>query len=174
MRAHKPCWWWRVAKRLFPSRCREIPRADRPDVVLIRQVELIKDRAYLQQFAAAEEVGEYHSHPWAGGTLAIGLAGWLQEEEPFAPESMRYWLAPYFRVMSAGHIHRTAQVGRGHTSIFIGLGKKTDEKFYYDLPRFGRHCVQLRKTHYKDKIKAFVRFGSEEQMTREEFERERQ
>lgn len=122
--------WYRLARALLPSRCREVPEAQDPDTVLLRQFAIWRGRAYLQQFASAEHPDWYHTHPWTAGTLAIGLSGGLREWVYCGPVQTREFRAPYLRYMGPDHIHRSAPTGPGHTSIFVGFGRKTDHKYY--------------------------------------------
>lgn len=128
-------WWYSLAEKLVPDRCREVPHARDSGRVLIRQVALVKRRAYLQQFASSEfDASEglyYHTHPWRLGTIAIGLYGELEEIRPRGVSGFRRWVAPYVRYMGPNFMHMSAPVKPGHTSLFIGLGLKTDSKFYH-------------------------------------------
>ena len=135
----------------MPSRCREIPEAQDPSRIVIRQFAIVKGRAYLQQFAGPEDVRWYHSHPWSKGTVAIGLWGSVAEETMGGPTNKRLWIAPYFRYMGPEFIHRTEPLGPGHTSIFIGLGKKTDDKFYY--PKLDATTKRRWQEHVKKVVK---------------------
>jgi hypothetical protein len=140
-------WWYKLAARCIPSRCREIPEARNPDRILLRQVALIKGHCYLQQFASHEDPMWMHSHPWTHGTIAIGLWGGLQEHIFGGVRVQRKWRAPYARYMGPNYVHSTDPLGPGHTSIFIGLGRKTDEKYYHRVA--GRvHWT----THIKRKV----------------------
>lgn len=176
LKSRPKTWWYRVAERLLPNRTREIPRPDRPDIVLLRQLEVVRGRVYLQQFAASEPEGEYHNHPWLGGTLAIGLSGRLTEQDPLYPSDPwshgRHicWAAPYIRYMTPGHVHRTAYVGEGHTSIFVGLGLKTEHKYYWTDGWLRGKYILERSAHYKDHIQAFVSSDVDHHMTRDEYE----
>lgn len=135
---HPPTWWFKVLSRIFPERCREIPEAKETHEqtnprILLRQFAIIKERAYLQQFASGEDTEYFHTHPWDKGTIAIGLWGNLTERLSVGAWPVKKFFAPYFRYMSPNMVHQTIFPSKGHTSIFIGLGKKTDEKYYYTL-----------------------------------------
>ena len=139
-------WWYRAAERLIPSRCREVPEAQDPDRILLRQVALWKKHVYLQQFASGEDPRWMHSHPWRY-CLAIGLWGGYRELRLTGPWRNRR--APYFFVLDNRDIHNVTFPSRGHTSIFIGLGEKTDNKHYFDSNPVTIHWTK----HIKRKVK---------------------
>lgn len=139
--------WYRLAERWFPNRCREVPEATKPDVVLIRQFAIIKEHVYLQQFASSENREWMHSHPWAWGTIAIGLAGSVRDKHLGNDLKTRRKYAPYFNYYGPTTVHQSTGPSPGHTSIFIGLGRKTDEKNYF---------VAVRK-HWREHIQKIVR-----------------
>jgi len=134
-------WWWAVVTKWFPERCREVPRAEDPEVLLLRQFAIVKKYIYLQQFASAESYDWYHSHPWSWGTIAIGLWGVIGEETIGGVRRHHSFKAPYFRYMGQQWVHRSFPMSPGHTSIFIGLGRKTNEKGYYRRPEY-RHWTE--------------------------------
>ena len=124
-------WWFKLCEKVIPSRCREIPEATDPNQILLRQVAIWREHIYLQQFASSENLDFYHTHPWSHGTIAIGLYGKLAEWLPSGPIYRKIWKAPYFRYMGPQFLHSSAPFGPGHTSVFIGLGKKTNRKYYH-------------------------------------------
>lgn len=143
-------WWYRFAVWLLSTlapqrsrdekswwcRCREIPEPTDPDRVLLRQVALVKRYVYLQQFASAEDPQFMHSHPYRL-MIAIGLWGSYLERRIAGRDRRRR--APYLYVMDGGHVHHVQEPARGHTSIFVGLGREEDgsqgDKRYYGIPR---------------------------------------
>lgn len=152
MREYPKPWWFRTLRRLVPERCREIPHARETDRVLLRQVAIVKNHVYLQQFASSEfseaEGLHFHSHGWAGGTVAIGLWGRLGERRLIGVETEKVWRAPYLRYMGPNYCHMSYPLTPGHTSLFIGLGKKTDRKYYIAAPAV---------KHWREYIKKVVR-----------------
>lgn len=145
---HPELWWFKLAKRLLPDRCREVPEATDPGRVLLRQLAIVKEHCYLQQFASGENCDYHHSHPWSLGTIAIGVSGAVGEERLAGPNRIRRYYAPYFRYMPPEFIHNTFAPSAGHTSIFIGLGRKTDDKHYFSIAS---------KKHWRDHIKKLVK-----------------
>lgn len=139
-------WWYRLAERWLPSRCREIPEAQDPDRILLRQVALWKKHVYLQQFASGEDLRWMHSHPWRY-CIAIGIWGRYEERRLAGP--IRFRQAPYFFVLDNRDIHNVTYPSPGHTSIFIGLGEKTDNKHYFDSFPTKIHWTE----HIKVKVK---------------------
>jgi hypothetical protein len=132
MLEHPAPWWYRLLSRLFPSRCREIPEAQDPSRILLRQFALVKRRAYLQQFAGPEDERFFHSHPFRR-VIAIGLWGGYTEHRLNGPAKRRR--APYFYTMDASVFHRVNSVTPGHTAIFFGVGKRDDDlKNYVQQP----------------------------------------
>lgn len=128
---HPKPWWYRLAERIAPHRCREIPEAQNPDRIVLRQVALVYRHVYLQQFASGEDPRFMHSHQWRR-MIAIGLWGKYSEARISGPDRVRR--APYFYTMDASVVHHVQEPGPGHTSIFIGLGRDDDLKFYYGAP----------------------------------------
>lgn len=141
--------WFKFLERVIPSRCREVPEATDPDRILLRQFAIIKGRAYLQQFASGENPLHYHSHPWRRGTLAIGLRGSVTDHGLVGYWRHRVVKAPYFRYMGPNTVHNTTDPSPAHMSIFLGLGKKTDDKGYWGEP--------AEPTHWTDHIQKLVR-----------------
>ncbi len=125
---HPAPWWYRLAEKVMPERCREIPEAQNPERIVLRQVALWKRHIYLQQFASGEDPEWMHSHQWHR-TIAIGLWGHYVEHRHAGPTIWRG--APYFYTMDASVVHHVLGVSPGHTSIFIGLWRDDDLKHYY-------------------------------------------
>lgn len=123
--------WFALAERFFPSRCREIPEAQNPDRIVLRQFALVGRHVYLQQFASSEDERFMHSHQWRR-TIAIGLRGWYTEHRMAGEPRLR--IAPYFYTMDASVIHRVEDPSPNHTSIFIGIGRDDDLKKYFGSP----------------------------------------
>ena len=135
MTQHPAPWWYRLAVRLVPSRCREIPEARSPDRIVLRQVAIAKHHWYLQQFASAEDPRYMHSHPFRG-MIAIGLWGRYTEHRIAGASIERR--APYLYTMDGSHVHHVQEVSPGHTSLFLGFGRAADDspgdKRYYGVP----------------------------------------
>lgn len=127
---HPKPWWFKLAERVMPARCREIPEAQNPERIVLRQVALIKRYMYLQQFASHEDPAWMHSHQWHL-TIALGLWGHYSERRLAGPERVRS--APYLYTMDASVIHHVQEVSPGHTSVFIGLWRDDDLKHYYPV-----------------------------------------
>lgn len=128
-------WWYCLLAWLWPSRCREIPEANNPDRLVLRQFAIVKRYAYLQQFASAEDPRFMHSHPYRF-MLAIGLwGGYLERRIAGAPRRRR---APYLYALDGGHVHHVQEPTRGHTSVFVGIGRAEDDtegdKRYFGVP----------------------------------------
>lgn len=132
MTEHPAPWWYRLAARLCPSRCREIPEAVNPDRVVLRQFALWHRHVYVQQFASSEDPRFMHSHQWHR-TIAFGLWGSYTEHRIAGLPRKR--TAPYCYTMGADVVHHVQSPGPGHTSIFIGLWRDDDLKHYYGAPR---------------------------------------
>lgn len=126
---HPAPWWYRLAARLFPGRCREIPEANNPDRVLLRQFAIIKRRVYLQNFASGEDPRFMHSHQWRR-TFAVGLWGGYIEHRLAGPA--RIVRAPYAYTMGPDVIHQVVEPTRGHTSLFVGFGRDDSNRRYFD------------------------------------------
>jgi hypothetical protein len=158
---HPAPWWYKLAERFFPTapktnptwfqtwrdRCREIPEAQNPDRIVLRQFAVIKRYVYLQQFASHEDAEWMHSHQWYR-TIAIGLWGWYIESR-LAGRAARVRAAPYLYTMDDSVIHHVAVVSPGHTSIFIGLWRNDDLKHYYRAD----HERRLWSDHIKKMVK---------------------
>lgn len=133
---HPRPWWFRLALRLCPGRCREIPEAANPDRIVLRQVALIGRHVYLQQFASGEDPRFMHSHPYRF-MIAVGLWGSYIERRIAGRTRTRR--APYLYTMDGGHVHHVQAPTAGHTSIFVGIGREADgsegDKHYYGVPR---------------------------------------
>jgi hypothetical protein len=128
--AKKP-WWYKLAERIVPGRCREIPEAREPDQILLRQVALISRRVYLQQFASAEDHRYYHRHE--GPVLCIGLWGSyvdveLKRRKMGITLILRRICAPYIRYMPADYWHHVERP-RNQCSIFVVL-RRQRERYY--------------------------------------------
>ncbi len=128
---HSAPWWFKLAERVCPSRTREIPEAQNPDRIVLRQVALIGRHLYLQNFASSEDPRYLHSHQWFR-TFALGLWGGYVEHRLAGPSRVRR--APYFYTMDASVIHRVAMPSSGHTSLFLGLWREDSLKHYFGTP----------------------------------------
>lgn len=144
---HPAPWWYRLAERICPGRCREIPEAVNPDRIVLRQVALWKRHVYLQQFASSEDERFQHSHQWHR-TIAIGLWGGYWERR--AAGLVRRRQAPYLYTMDASVIHHVLRPEAGHTSVFIGLWRDDDLKHYFPFPAQG---ARLWSDHIKVMVK---------------------
>lgn len=144
---HPAPWWYRLAERFMPERCREIPEANNPDRIVLRQVALIKRYLYLQQFASSEDPRWQHSHQWKY-TIALGLWGSYQEGRGMS--DLRERRAPYFYVMDSSVIHHVLRPSAGHTSLFLGLWRNDDLKHYFPYPPEG---VRRWEDHIKVMVK---------------------
>lgn len=131
MNQHPAPWWFRLAMRIAPSRCREIPEAVNPDRIVLRQVALWLRHVYLQQFASSEDPRFMHSHQWHR-TIAFGLWGGYTEQR--IAGRRRWRSAPYCYTMGADVVHHVQAPTPGHTSIFVGLWRDDDLKHYYGTP----------------------------------------
>lgn len=131
---------------LFPGRCRAIPEANNPDHCVLRQVAIVKRYVYLQQFASAEDREWMHSHQWEW-TIAVGLWGGYTEFRLAGRPKKR--TAPYFYTMDSSIVHHVQRVTPGHTSVFVGLFRNDDLKFYFPAHGEKRHW----ETHIKTQVK---------------------
>lgn len=147
MTHHPAPWWYRLCSKYFPDRCREIPEAQNPDLIVLRQVALVLRHVYLQQFASSEDPRWMHSHQWHR-TIALGLWGSYVEVRPAGPTTMRR--APYLYTMDASVIHHVVSPAPGHTSIFVGLWRDDDLKHYFPYPPAER---RLWSDHIKKMVK---------------------
>lgn len=129
MTHHPASWWYTLATWICPWRCREIPEAQNPDRIVLRQVALWKRYLYLQQFASSEDMGWMHSHQWRW-TFALGLYGHYMEYRMGG-----FWtklrVAPYFYTMGHDVIHHVIMPSPGHTSLFLGLWRDDALKEYH-------------------------------------------
>ncbi len=127
---HATPWWYRLAERHFPERCREIPEATDPTgkQIVLRQVALFGRYLYLQQFASSENMSFMHSHQWHR-TFALGLWGSYTEKRLAGHAKRRR--APYFYTMGADVVHHVQLPSEGHTSLFLGLWRDDDLKHSY-------------------------------------------
>jgi len=126
---HPAPWWYRLAARFFPDRCREIPEAVNPGRIVLRQFALVKRYVYLQQFAGSEDVRWMHSHQWHR-TFALGLWGSYTERR-LGGRYERLVQAPYAYTMGRDVVHQVLRPSPGHTSIFVGLWRNDDLKQYH-------------------------------------------
>lgn len=113
-------WWFRLAMRWFPDRCREVPEAVNPDRIVMRQFALIRRHLYLQNFSSSEDARFMHSHQWRW-TVALGLWGGYIERR-LGGNWRKCRRAPYFYVMGHDVIHHVTNPSPGHTSLFLGIG----------------------------------------------------
>jgi hypothetical protein len=117
---HPAPWWYRLAARVVPSRCREIPECGGRRI-LLRQVALVGRTVYLQGFASGEDPAYMHSHP---GTLVLVLGIWgACSERRLGRARVRRRVAPYAYAMDDATIHLNTEPTRGHTSIVAFLGR---------------------------------------------------
>lgn len=127
MTHHPAPWWYRLAEKYIPERCREIPEAVNPDRIVLRQVAIIGRYLYLQQFASGEDWEWRHCHQWRY-TFALGLWGdYLEDRVNFFKRRS----APYFYWMGPDVIHQVLDPSPGHTSLFLGLWRDDDMKMYF-------------------------------------------
>lgn len=129
MTEHPAPWWYRVAERYFPERCREIPEARNPERIVLRQFAVIKRYLYLQQFASSEDCRYMHSHQWHR-TFALGLWGSYTEQRHNLRRRVK---APYFYTMGKDVIHHVIWPSPGHTSLFLGLWRDDNMKYYFKV-----------------------------------------
>jgi hypothetical protein len=145
---HPPTRWFKLLSKWLPSRCREVPEATEVNQVLIRQFAIIRGHVYLQQFASSENPDWMHSHPWRYGTLALGLWGSVDDKHLGNDYRTKRKHAPYLNYYGPTTIHQSTNPSSGHTSIFIGLGRKSDDhKFYFKADRlhWRGHILKLVK-----------------------------
>lgn len=133
---HPKPWWYRLAERWFPERCREIPEAQEPERIVIRQFAIWFRHLYLQQFASGESHYWMHSHQWRR-TFALGLWGGYREYR-YGWKRGRRILAPYFYTMGSDVVHHVQDPTPGHTSLFLGLWRDDDLKHYFPSEWKGR------------------------------------
>ena len=126
---HPAPWWFRLAQRWFPNRCREIPEPTDPNRTLIRQFALWKRHVYLESFSSSENQLWMHSHQWRW-TIAIGLWGSYIERR-LAGRWLKFRDAPYCYVMGHDVVHNVDQPTAGHTSLLIGLWRDDSMKYYF-------------------------------------------
>ena len=125
---HPAPWWFRLLRWAFPNRCREVPEAQNPGRILLRQFAIIKYHCYLQQFASGEDPEWMHSHQFKR-VVAIGLWGAYTEWRMAGPPRKRS--APYLYSMGCDVVHHVMDPSKGHTSIFFGWGRDEDLKEYF-------------------------------------------
>lgn len=153
---HPAPWWYRLLSHLFPNRCREIPEANNPDRLVLRQYAVKSRDWYLQQFASGEDPRYMHSHPYKL-MIAIGLWGSYTEHRiAGAPRRRR---APYFYVMDGGHVHHVQNPSPGHTSLFLGFGRQEDDspgdKKYFGAPRHVDRVADRLEDSFKAPVTRF-------------------
>lgn len=129
MKEHPKPWWYRLAERWVPDRCREIPEAQNPNRIVLRQVAIIKRYLYLQQFASSEDIRYMHSHQWRR-TFALGLWGSYTEQRLNIARRIK---APYFYTMGSDVVHHVIWPSKGHTSLFLGLWRDDNMKYYFKV-----------------------------------------
>ena len=146
---HPAPWWFCLALRFFPERCREIPEAQNPDRIVLRQVALIGRYLYLQQFASGEDPRWGHSHQWKY-CIALGLWGSYLERRITGCSKVRR--APYFYTIGKDTIHQVRHPSPGHTSLFLGVFRNDDLKYYYDFHEIARSS-RLWSEHVKKMVR---------------------
>ncbi len=149
-------WWYSLALRIAPGRCREIPEAQNPDRIILRQVALVKNRRELQLlaltkilFASGWRERFWRSVLWLASFANVYLQQFASDEDPRFMHCHPYkfmiaiglWggytehriagapkrrRAPYLYTMDGGHVHHAQAVTKGHTSIFAGFGRAID------------------------------------------------
>lgn len=132
MSHHPKPLWFKLAEFFFPDRTREIPEAQNPDRIVLRQFALVKRMVYLQQFASSEDPRYMHSHQWRR-TFALGLRGGYTESRIAGPDIARD--APYFYTMDASVVHHVQDPSPDHLSVFVGIGRDDNLKHYYGSPQ---------------------------------------
>src|SRR5687768_8513300 len=132
---HPAPWWYRLAARHFPDRCREIPEAINPDRIVLRQVALVYRYLYIQQFASSEDMSWMHSHQWRF-MIALGLWGSYTEKRLAGVARRRD--APYFYTLDHTTVHHVQVPSAGHTSLFLGLWRDDDLKHYFPAHARGK------------------------------------
>ncbi len=141
---HPKPWWFRLAERLFPSRCREIPEARNPGRILLRQVAIIPRTVYLQQFASGEDPRFMHRHEFQR-SIVVGLSGGYMERRLTGP--VRKVRAPYAYTMGPDVIHQVTEPTPGHTSLLIGLGRIQERHYFH---------ADIADWHWSDHVKRQV------------------
>lgn len=139
---HEKPWWFRLAERLVPERCREIPEALHPERFVLRQVALVRRRLYLQQISGSEDLEWAHHHE--GPALCLGLWGSYWEKRLIG--TWRKRKAPYLLYMSRDIFHLVAWPSPGHTSLFLLIRRERD-----------RHYAPVDLRHWKDHVLQQVR-----------------
>jgi hypothetical protein len=119
-------WWWRLARRLWPARVREVPEPTDPGRLILRQFALQRRRAYLQAFCGGENPDWYHSHQFRY-VLVFVLWGSYTERRRVTVRRVR---APWVYLMGPDTIHQVTEP-RSHTSIAIGFGRDESLRRYY-------------------------------------------
>ena len=124
LEGHPARWWYRLAERIMPQRCREIPEARAPWRTLLRQVAIVRRWVYLQGFASGESRRWYHAH--GRKLLVIGLRGSYTEHRPGRPSVRRS--APYAHTMGVHELHRVSAPSEDHCSIAVFFTR--GERYY--------------------------------------------
>lgn len=153
---HPRPWWYSLALRLFPGRCREIPEADNPtwcehrNPVTHGDVESRRFPAgtvgICRQCGAPprillRQVSIWKRH-WYLQQFAcsedprfmhshpakfmIVIGLWGSYTEQRIAGAPIKRSAPYVYTMDAGHVHHVQKPGRGHTSLFLMFGVQHD------------------------------------------------
>ena len=143
---HPKPWWFRLAERLIPSRCREIPEAQNPERILLRQVVLVSRKVYLQQFASGEDPRFMHRHEFRR-SIVLGLWGGYSERRLLSPA--RTVKAPYAYTMGPDVVHQVTDPSPGHTSILIGWDR-VQERHYFD-------AAEPHSWHWSEHVKKQVK-----------------
>lgn len=119
-------WWFRLAERIVPSRVREIPEANNPDRIVLRQVAIVRQHVYLHGFASGEDPDWFHSHQWRW-LAAIVLWGSYTERRVNICRRVR---APHAYVMGPSTVHQVTEP-RSHCSLVIGWGRDESLRRYF-------------------------------------------
>jgi hypothetical protein len=143
---HEKTWWYRLAERWVPERCREVPEARNPERLVLRQVALVRRYAYLQQFASGEDESYCHSHQWRWLLVFVLWGSYL--EYRLVGDRVRLRRAPAAYLMGPDCIHRVNWPSRGHTSLAIGFWRDEAARQYFPVyagKPWRQHVKQLVK-----------------------------
>lgn len=153
---HPRPWWYRLALRLWPSRCREIPEADNPTWCEHRRPITLDDcgaggceredigtcfecgappRILLRQVALRKR--RWYLQQFAcsedprfmhshPAKLMIVIGLWGGYTERRIAGAPITRTAPYVYTMDRGHVHHVQKPGAGHTSLFLMFGVQHD------------------------------------------------
>lgn len=127
MNPHPRPWWFELALRWWPERCREVPCPTQPDRIMLRQFALWGRHAYLQQFACSEELEWFHTHQWRRTFAFVLWGGYIERR---LGEVARVRRAPAAYSMGPEVAHHIQHPTPGHTSLFIGLWRDDALKRY--------------------------------------------